>query len=104
MFDDDNALFSMESPASTVLEEKKITQEQVERIVEAFHRAGITDASEQKSIIRTFVLRPFESLQDLLSKDVRSILKHIESKSVEATPLVGSAWDNREGDTWIDKL
>lgn len=87
-----------------MIEEKKIDQEQMRRLTRAFEAAGIVDPAAQKALVRTCVFRPFDSMRDLLAKDVRPILQSIEAKSQGTKPVTGSAWDNREGDTWIDKL
>ncbi|WP_248761339.1 hypothetical protein [Pseudarthrobacter sp. SSS035] len=104
MFENEDALFSLDAPAQ-VLEEKKIDHEQIRQLKAAFEEAGITDVAAQREVVSTCVFRPYESLEDLLSKDVRPILKRIQSSaSHKVTPVSGSAWDNREGDTWIDKM
>lgn len=73
-------------------------------MLEAFEQAGIKRPADQEELIRTCVVRPVASMQDLLAKDVRPILQRIEAKATGKKPVTGSAWDNREGETWIDKL
>jgi len=104
MFENEDALFSLDGPAQ-VLEEKKIDHEQILQLKAAFQEAGITDVAAQRAVVSTCVFRPYESLEDLLAKDVRPILSRIQSSPSRRTrPVVGSAWDNRESDTWIDKM
>lgn len=103
MFEKEDALFSLDAPAQ-VLEEKSIDQEQILQLEAAFQEAGVTDAGARRALVSTCVFRPYASLEDLLSKDVRPILKRIQSSTSRRTSVTGSAWDNREGDTWIDKM
>lgn len=99
-------LFDLKAPASVLLEDIPITFEQVQEIQGAFAKAGIAGASEQRRIVQSCTIRRIVKLDDLLSKEVRPILKRIadyQQGRLEPQPQ-GSAWDNREVDTWIDKL
>lgn len=104
---DETPLFSFgEAPdtASESIREIPIKAEQVKDLERAFIEAGISTVHSQKEIVASCVVRPFESLRDLLAKDYRPILKRIKERRAPAERSDGSAWDNREGDTWIDKL
>lgn len=104
---DETPLFSFDEAPKTIVEtirEMPIKAEQINDLERAFAEAGIATFQSQREIIASCVVRPFESLGDLLAKDYRPILKRIEGRQSPVQRSVGSAWDNREGDTWIDKL
>lgn len=82
-----------------------ISDEQVLQIREAFADAEINEQHERKAIIESSVVRPVNSLRDLYATDARRVLGRIrERKEARPKTLGGSAWDNREEDTWIDRL
>lgn len=104
---DETPLFSFgEVPETTSesIREMPIKAEQLMDLERAFSESGVATMQSQREIIASCVVRPFESLSDLLAKDYRPILKRIEERRTPVQRPVGSAWDTREEDTWIDKL
>jgi hypothetical protein len=104
---DETPLFSfgdVPETASESIREMPIKADQVQDLERAFAEAAMSTAQSQREIVASCVVRPFESLNDLLAKDYRPILKRIEERRAPIQRSGGSAWDNREGDTWIDKL
>lgn len=89
-------------PAPEVLRELPIRPEQVQQIREAFDRAGITEQEDRKLLINSVIIRDVASLRELHATEVRRMLQAIEQQT-KPKPT-GSAWDDREEDTWIDKL
>ncbi|UKA76480.1 hypothetical protein [Arthrobacter sp. FW306-07-I] len=89
---------------SQVLEDLPIRERQVQQLREAFAAAGIDSMDDRRAIIESCTIRQVDSIRDLLAKDVRPILRRIEERRLPAKQISGSAWDNREEDTWIDKL
>lgn len=81
-----------------------ITNAQVQAIRQAFDAVGITSMEERQQIIESCTIRPVANIRELLAKDVRPILSRINQRMTSKGPATGSAWDNREEDTWIDKL
>ncbi|MGN7201148.1 hypothetical protein [Arthrobacter sp. SAFR-044] len=78
---------------------------QVAQIRDAFSHAGVMDQAERKSIIESCVFREVASVRDVRADEVRRILQRIDQRVRAAgRPAGGSAWDDREEDTWIDKL
>ena len=90
--------------AMTVPSEPMISEQQVVSIKEAFTSAGIQTMQARQELIQSCVVRPVGNIRELYARDVRRILKRIQERT--RTPVVdnGSAWDNRDEDTWIDKL
>lgn len=81
-----------------------IRPEQVAEIRAAFEAAGISGQAERKALIESVVFRDVASLRELHSIETRRIVTRIKSSQASVQPQTGSAWDNREEDTWIDKL
>ncbi|WP_350000932.1 hypothetical protein [Pseudarthrobacter sp. WHRI 8279] len=100
--------FGHETSADLHVPERKdfpIRDHQVAQIRDAFARAGVMDQAERKSIIESCVFREVASVRDVRADEVRRILHRIDQRLRAAgRPAGGSAWDDREEDTWIDKL
>lgn len=100
---DEPGLFDI--PTETVagpLPELPIRPEQVQQIREAFDKAGITEQEDRKDLINSVVIRDVASLRELHAVEVRRVILAIEQRIKPKS--TGSAWDDREEDTWIDKL
>ncbi|MET3949160.1 hypothetical protein ABIB49_003888 [Arthrobacter sp. UYCu512] len=101
-----DSLFEIAAPEGQApLQHKPITDEQVARIRDAFTDAGIHEQDERKAVIESCVIRSVSSLRDLYATDAYRVLNLLRQRR-DALPntVGGSAWDNREEDTWIDKL
>lgn len=104
---DDAGLFDLPAEANSAAakrEEPRISPDQVTKLRQAFDAAGITSMEERQQIIESCTIRPVANIRELLAKDVRPILARIEQQKTSKGPKTGSAWDNRDEDTWIDKL
>lgn len=107
MNDDGAGLFDLPQqavPAIPEAEEARINPEQIARLRVAFDAAGITSMDERQAIIENCTIRPVASIRDLLARDVRPIMKRIEQRTSGTGATTGSAWDNRDENTWIDRL
>ncbi|WP_281444406.1 hypothetical protein [Paenarthrobacter nicotinovorans] len=60
--------------------------------------------NDRRALIESVVVREVASLRELKAVDARRILQRIEGLHSRKPASAGSAWDNREEDTWIDKL
>lgn len=97
-------IFEQPAKAPDGLTDIPIREDQVRQLRDAFAAAGINSMDERKAIIESCTVRPVTTIRDLLAKDVRLVLRRIEVRSLPSRPTSGSAWDNREEETWIDKL
>ncbi|GAA2199990.1 hypothetical protein [Sinomonas flava] len=102
---DQDGLFnvSTEQPPAAPTE-RKISDQQVQLLRDAFAAAGIDGMDDRKAIVESVTIRSVATIRDLHAKDVRPILRRIEERRNYAAPVTGSAWDTREEDTWIDRL
>ena len=101
-----DSLFEIDAPEGQAPQQHKpITDGQVAQIRAAFADAGINEQKERKAVIESCVVRPVNSLRDLHATDAHRVLSLIRQRK-EARPKIvgGSAWDNREEETWIDRL
>ncbi|MFJ4030032.1 hypothetical protein ACIPWF_22055 [Paenarthrobacter sp. NPDC089989] len=103
---DEPGLFDLPEPviAAPVIIDTPISPAQIASIRDAFDIAGITDMSTRQEVIQSCVVRRITNIRELYSRDVRQVLARIDAWGRMAEPASGSAWDNREEDTWIDKL
>lgn len=97
-------IFAQPAKASDGLADIPIGDAQVRQLRDAFAAAGINSMEDRRAIIESCTIRPITTIRDLLAKDVRLVLRRIKERSLQSKPTSGSAWDNREEETWIDKL
>lgn len=101
-----DSLFELDGPeVQAPRQHMPITDAQVAEIRAAFNDAGINEQDERKSVIEACMVRPVTSLRDLYATDAQRLLNLLRQRK-ENRPKVmgGSAWDNREEETWIDRL
>lgn len=99
-----DSLFDLASPAPSIPVEKLIRDDQVQQIREAFVDADMKGQEERKAFVESVVLREVGSLRDLTAIEAHRVLTRIKGRSSTEQKSTGSAWDNREEDTWIDKM
>lgn len=107
MTQDEPGLFDLPddaAPTSQVIEDPLISPQQIASIRHAFDSAGIVDMTERQEVIQSCVIREVSNIRELYSREVRQVLARIEGWGPKSGSAAGSAWDNREEDTWIDKL
>jgi len=106
VYDEASSLFEIDEPAPSpnVLAPLPIKTEQIQAIRDAFEKAGVVGQDDRRALIESVVVREVSSLRELQAVDARRILQRIEGLRRHKPTSTGSAWDNREEDTWIDKL
>lgn len=104
---DDLSLFGDEppvEPAQSGRAEIPIADWLVGDIRAALTAQGHTTMAGRQEVIESAVGRPVESLRSLTRAEALRVLTLLRSTSTPATGQSTSAWDNRDGDTWIDRL
>lgn len=106
VYDEASSLFEINEPVPSpdVLAPLPIKAEQIQAIRDAFEKAGVAGQDDRKALIESVVVREVSSLRELQAVDARRILQRIEGLRSAKPASTGSAWDDREEDTWIDKL
>lgn len=79
---------------------------QVDRIRRSLDQLQMATMDARKACIEEVTARPVESLRDLTFREAQTILEVLAERSSGSTRGLesGTMWDNREGDTWIDRL
>ena len=92
-----------EEPAQPVQTEESIADWLIDALREALTARGLTTMSERQQAIEAIVGRPVESLRSLTRAEAMRVLSGL---TPEQAPHGGStsAWDDRDEDTWIDRL
>ena len=102
---DDLSLFDDgpdESPTQAVAAPRPVADWQVDLLRKALDAQGLTGMTERRSAVEKAVGRQVESLRQLSSEEALRALSKLGSSS--ASRATTSAWDDRDEDTWIDKL
>jgi hypothetical protein len=77
--------------------------EQVSAIRRALDDAGLESQDARRGLVESVILAEVNSLRELTALQARRVLDRLKAeRSTEA--LGGSSWDNRDHDTWIDKM
>ena len=104
----DSALFGDDPPASTepaAAAVDGIADWQIEQLRRALDTNGVTDMAARQQVIEQLAGRPVASLRQLKSPEARTLLEQLQARSASAAPRSqASTWDDRDQDTWIDKL
>lgn len=81
-----------------------IKDHQVQQIREGLDAARIMDQDERKRTIQGYITRQVPSLRDLHAHEAHAIIQRLKQLQTAGPTKTGSTWDQREEDTWIDKL
>lgn len=104
-----DALFDFGSPeeaqpASAPQRDIPIKDHQVQQIREGLDAAGIIGQDLRQNTIQSYISRQVPSLRDLHAHEAHVIIQRLKQLQSATPAKTGSAWDQREEDTWIDKL
>ena len=94
---------STEEPTQLVLTEAPIADWLVKDIRTALTSRGLTTMAKRQQAIEAIVERPVESLRLLTRAEALRVLSRLAPASAQQTRST-SSWDNRDEDTWIDRL
>ena len=66
---------------------------------------GLGDGDERQQLVQRLVGRPVSALRDLTYSEARTLGEQIAAMKRESMQRQSrSSWDEREGETWIDRL
>lgn len=80
-----------------------IARWQIDQLRSALDGLGVASMAERQKVVEEIVGRPVAALSELSHEDVRPLLEGIHARKPKAESA-GSAWDQRDEDTWIDRL
>ena len=101
----EDALFAIDEPTPVEAppQPARILTVQVDQVRKALDGLNLATMAERQTVVEEILGRPIATLRDLFSEDVRPLLEGIHvRKPKQGTE--GSAWDERDEDTWIDRL
>lgn len=79
--------------------------EQVQEIRERFDTLPLLSSMDaRQEFVETTVLRRVPSLRELTALEARRVIDRLKSTKQTQRTNSGNAWDDRDHDTWIDKL
>ncbi|MDT0212484.1 hypothetical protein Q9R29_01175 [Rothia sp. ARF10] len=102
----DDALFPNPEPApvpTPTASPEGLPDWQMKSLRKLLDDLGLVTMSERQSVVEELAGRSVASLRELTFAEANQVLDALvaKKKSGEGT---ASAWDSREGDTWIDRL
>jgi len=100
----DASLFGDDEPAppANVPSPTPIAGWQVNLLRKALDARGLSAMADRQALIEELAERPVESLRGLTHEEGLRVLAKLGESGPSRSP--GSAWDEREEDTWIDRL
>lgn len=103
---DEGHLFSMADDADDPVDEAApapIATWQVDLLRKTLDARGLIEMTDRQDAIERCVARPVASLRDLTNDEAITVLAKL-GKQPSAAVRTGSLWDQRDEDTWIDRL
>lgn len=102
----DDALFHLDTnPDAAVLQgPTPAREEQIDAIRKGLDLAGITSQDGRRAFVASAILSEVDSLRALTALQARQVIDKLKTSAKRQSPSGGSLWDNREEDTWIDRL
>lgn len=104
----DDALFNFgPRPTSGTTQPTFATAEQLRQIRQALDLAGIASQKDRKTVVQSAMSREVTSLNQLHAEEVTRVIYRINDIINANNALTSdshSAWDERDEETWIDKM
>lgn len=104
--DQDEALFGDSRPALNAPSQsadEALPDWQVTQLRERLDALGVVAMEDRQALVEELAGRPVETLRHLTFAEARKVVEELTRR--QATDgATGTAWDNREEDTWIDRL
>lgn len=102
----DDGLFADLRPSQPVArgeEPDRLAAWQVSSLRTALDEAGLRSMEERKRLVEELIGRPVVAIHDLSAAEARAVMEALAGRKKASTSSNGS-WDERQGDTWIDRL
>jgi hypothetical protein len=93
------------SPADNSVVAAMMSESQRASIRRAFAKLGVADARDQFAVVLELTGQRISAVAQLEARHAQTLIYGLEEKSrTSGRKHTGNAWDDREEDTWIDKL
>lgn len=99
LFGDDEASAPVEPPSQPSL----VANWQVDLLRKALDGRGLTSMADRQKVIEAAAGRPVESLRTLTHDEAMAVLTRLGQAPASGRRTT-SSWDDRDEDTWIDRL
>ncbi|HEY1132968.1 MAG TPA: hypothetical protein VGE77_00190 [Nocardioides sp.] len=103
---DDLSLFGDDDPAPAAEPAPRaaapVADWQVDLLRTALDKRGLTSLAERQQTVELHAGRSLGSLRELTSEEAFTVLTALGGTADRSS--AGSLWDDREDDTWIDRL
>lgn len=103
-----DALFPLDEPPAgefTLAGPAPMTDDQRAAIRSHFHELGISDAKAQFAVVKELTGTTIQSVRELSGLTAHRLIGGLRKRVQNAHKVhTGNAWDDREEDTWIDRL
>lgn len=78
---------------------------QVDGLRAALDRVGVTSMDGRQTLVEQVIGRPVDALRNLLPHEAGKLRDELQRRAgQQAAEPTGSRWDDREEDTWIDRM
>ncbi|MEU4450207.1 hypothetical protein AB0F44_02700 [Nocardioides sp. NPDC023903] len=102
---DDDMLFQLgDEPEAQAAAAQPAAAWQIEQLRTALDTLGMTEMSERQRVVEELVGHPITALKELTYDEVRPLLEGLHARKAASPTSSTSAWDDRDEDTWIDRL
>ena len=91
------------APATPARTEGQIAPWLVDSVRDALTKRGLLEMSERQEAIQGVIGRPVDSIRSLTRAEALRVLSELTPGSATASGPAAS-WEQREGDTWIDRI
>ena len=78
--------------------------EQVAAIRRGLDDAGLVSQDDRRDFIESVILSDAQSLRGLTALQARRVIDRLKANQASTKAADGSSWDNRDHDTWIDRM
>lgn len=100
LFDGDDSAQSSLAPLAS-----RLTASQREALKKAFAQLGVADARGQFAIVEELTGQRITSVQELEERHAQTLIYRLANRVTAIGRIsTGNAWNDREEDTWIDRL
>lgn len=90
-------------PQQPAINTEELPEWQIASLRKGLDELGLVTMDERQALIVALAGRPVASLRDLTFSEARAITEELAARK-GPSQTSGSAWDNRDTDTWIDQL
>lgn len=97
-------LFDFGDSSSMSASPLPVRDEQIAAIRGGFNDVGILTQQDRKTFVESVILEPAVSLRGLTAVQARQVIDRLKDRQAPKKSSTGSSWDDREEDTWIDRL